>query len=217
MAHSSGVVGAAILLQYNFDLRYREEHIDAIREIYKLTDGGKVDNVGLIPLVERGSDLIIISYMGKDTDPLQDPFEDLKLAQAQVRKLFKGCDVSVPEMESREKEFILASTYECKGEKRKKKGDIIHIKPSSRNIEEFIRVLEADKDRNGLSKYADILQYLEAEKASKDIAAIDRFPQTATMIMKYDEKLIRAYYLLGEYVARKHVNEKIQVWLERNF
>lgn len=214
MAHSSGVAGAAILLQYNFDLRYRGQNIDAIREIYKLTDGGKVDNLGLIPLVERGVDLIIVSYMGKDNDPLKDPFEDLKLARAQVRKLFRGCDVGISEVEGHEKEFAFLSTYECKSHKGNKIGDIIHVKPSHTNVEEFIGYLKNEKDISGASKYGNILQYLEKEKEDKGIVPNDRFPQTVTMIMKYDQKLIRAYYLLGEYVARKHVNEKIQKWLE---
>jgi hypothetical protein len=150
--------------------------------------------------------------MGKDDDPVQNPFEDIKLGGSQVKKLFKGCDVAIPELSDRDKQFIFVGKYECRAHEGDKKGDIIHIKPSYRNIEEFISYLESDKDDNGTAKYLDIVQYLRDEK-NYGIAANDRFPQTTTMVMEYDQRLIRAYYLLGEYVARKHLNEQIAKWL----
>jgi hypothetical protein len=68
------------------------------------------------------------------------------------------------------------------------------------------------KHTDGSPRYADIVEFLENEKC----APKDRFPQTPTMPkellqklsgqIEYDEKLIRAYYLLGQYIAKEYVS-----------
>lgn len=214
MATSSAVVSAAPLLQYNFDLRFHDKYIKEIRKLYKLADGGKTENLGLLPLIERGVDLIIVSYMGKDSDPFDNPFEDLKLARDQSKKLF-ACNVDLPEYESQEKQFIFQSSYQCKstyGEN--KKGAIFHIKPTHESVVQFIEYLKEQKSIDGTPKFLDIVEYLEGK--DKKLPKKDQFPQTPTMEMKYDEELIRAYFLLGRYIATNYGNAMISEWLSRN-
>lgn len=213
MATSSAVVGAAALLQYNFDLLYRDDYINEIREFYKLTDGGKTENLGLLPLVERGTDLIVVSYMGKDTDPVENPFEDLKLARDQIEKLL-ACDVDIPEYKSKEKQFIFQSSYRCNTDTNgNKNGILLHVKPTHENVKAFVEYLKEQKLDDGTPKFSSIVSYFEGK--DKKRPKNDQFPQTPTMEMKYDEELIRAYYLLGRYIAKNHANAMIEEWLYR--
>lgn len=211
MASSSAVVSAAPLFQYNFDLLFHDSNINEIQEIYKLADGGKAENLGLLPLVERGVDLIIVSYMGKDTDPFENPFEDLKLARDQAKKLL-ACNVEVPEYKGQERQFILQSSYKCNATGNEdNKGLIFHIKPTHENVGEFVAYLKEQKHDNGAPKFFDIVSYLEGK--DKNLPKKDQFPQTPTMEMKYDEELIRAYFLLGNYIAKNYGNPMIEKWL----
>ena len=41
-----------------------------------------------------------------------------------------------------------------------------------------------------------------------------QFPKTATMLMVYDPRLIRAYCLLGKFIGEHHVAPKVQAWLQ---
>src|SRR5690606_15347719 len=74
LAHSSGVIGTRkpFLLEYNFQVHYRDSPIENLQPTYHLTDGGKSDNLGLIPLLERSVDTIIVSQMGKEGEELGD-------------------------------------------------------------------------------------------------------------------------------------------------
>lgn len=204
MAPSSGVIGTPILLQYNFHLRYRGQKILEIREHYNLTDGGKSDNLGLIPLIERGSDLIVISQIGKAKK--NKPFGDFDLASRQVEKLF-GCEVPVPQ-EAPKQDFVIPSTYQCpNGKGGFRTGTLFYVMPWYKNVEKnFISYLERDRETDKIA------EYLKAEKNDTTIAPEDRFPQTPTFKETYDERLIRAYYLLGQYIAREHLNPQIADW-----
>lgn len=197
MATSSGVISAATLLQYNFDLQFNDNYIKELRKIYKLSDGGKTENLGLLPLIERGVNLIVVSYMGKDSDSVKNPFEDFKLASEQSNKLLK-CDAKMPESKDKLASFIFRTSYKCNNSDT---GVILHVKPTHENINEFIDYL------SNQSKYADVANYLKV--TDKKQQKKDQFPQTPTMKMKYDERLIRAYFLLGQYIAKKYINTEI--------
>lgn len=195
LAHSSAVINAEILLQYDFDLKYQGQYIEEIRKRYELSDGGKTENLGLLSLIERGVDFIIVSYMGKD-DPSRSPFQDFELASKQVKKLL-GCEVQMPKHQSEDKNFVFQSSYMIGG----KDKTILHVKPMHSNVEEFKDYLKNQKRADGSPQYEDIVEFLDNEKC----APADRFPQTPTMQVEYDERLIRAYYLLGQYVAKEHI------------
>ncbi|MDP9140453.1 MAG: patatin-like phospholipase family protein, partial [Pseudomonadota bacterium] len=68
-AHSSGVVkgpGIGLLLEYFLNIQTARDLDDLrLRNKYKLSDGGKSDNTGAVPLVERRVDLLVVSHMGK--------------------------------------------------------------------------------------------------------------------------------------------------------
>ena len=75
MAHSSGVIGMDLPfgLSYNFDLRYKGQYISKLRDYYELVDGGKSDNLGVIPLVERNLEINYCFSHGKRFSMLISP------------------------------------------------------------------------------------------------------------------------------------------------
>src|SRR5438874_2231252 len=99
-AHSSAVIqGAggglrAFFLDFYFRILEGTEQArdPKLRTHYVLADGGKSDNTGLVPLVDRGTDIVIASYMGKEK--VEKPFGDLLMAREQVQQLF-GCEISL--------------------------------------------------------------------------------------------------------------------------
>lgn len=211
MAASSGVVGAPVLLSYEYELFYRPRisllgnwRGSTIREIRKeivLSDGGKSDNLGLFPLIERGVDLIVISYMGKDRDLKNNPWEDLDVAVKQVKNLL-DCDVEMPGRDvDLSSKFIHESKYRCEN----REGKILHVKASYDNAKGFVDYLS----RIG---QIDLVNYLTIEDVDNNKVEKDRFPQTPTMRQKYDEQLIRSYYLMGRWIAENYLSDNIKRW-----
>jgi hypothetical protein len=209
MAASSGVLAGDFLLSYEYELltnnrismigNHRGDNIKEIRKEISLSDGGKSENLGLVPLIERGVDLIIISYMGKDGDLNKNPWEDLDIAINQTKNLL-NCTVEAPKKTVDLKNtFIHETAYECKNNN----GRILHIKASYDNSKHFIGFLEE-------KEYPDLVEYLR--KTDLDLnkeTPNNMFPQTNTMQSIYDEKLIRAYYLFGQWMAEEHLIKKL--------
>lgn len=210
MAASSGVVAGPVLLSYEYELitnnkisllgNHRGDNIKGIRKEIVLSDGGKSENLGLVPLIERGVELIVISYMGKDGDLENNPWEDLELAAMQVKNLL-GCEIGVPDKKVDLKDtFVHETEYKCPDYK----GKLLHVKASYDNVKHFIDSLEAARSHPDLVKY---LRETDSKKNSNKPK--NRFPQTETMMQQYDEELIRAYYLLGQWIASTHLSQKI--------
>lgn len=209
LAASSGVASGTALLSYDYELlkdprmtmlgNYRGTHTTGTRERYSLSDGGKSDNLGLVPLVERGVNLIVISYMGKDANLVQNPWEDLDLSAKQVENLLK-CKVEVPDKTADvTTKYIHKTTYSCSG----KAGTILHVKASYDNAKKFIAYLE----NSGLNDLAQYLAVTDIENHKSDPK--NRFPQTKTMMQRYDEELVRAYYLFGQWIASNQLSQEI--------
>jgi len=211
MAASSGVVVAGpILLSYEYELitnnkisllgNHRGDNIKEIRKEIVISDGGKSENLGLVPLIERGIELIVISYMGKDKDPENNPWEDLELAAAQAKNLL-GCEIGIPDKKIDLKDtFVHETEYKCQDHK----GRLLHVKASYDNAKHFIDYLEATKN------YPDLVKYLRETDINKNSnKPKNRFPQTETMMQQYDEELIRAYYLLGQWIVSTHLSQRI--------
>ncbi|MBD9355447.1 patatin-like phospholipase family protein [Methylomonas albis] len=209
MAASSGVVGAPVLLSYEYELFYqprisllgnwRGSNIKEIRKEIVLSDGGKSDNLGLVPLIERGVDLIVISYMGKDNDLNKNPWEDLDIAVKQVKNLL-GCDVEKPGLDvDLSKNLIHESKYTCKNHN----GKILHVKASYGNAKRFVEYLSSIGQ-------SDLVNYLTVKDVENNKNENDRFPQTETMKQKYDDELIRSYYLMGRWVAKEYLSDIIK-------
>ena len=203
MAHSSAVVGKDLqfALAYNFDLRYQGKYVSNLREFYQMVDGGKSDNLGLIPLIERQLDLIVVSHMGKDAVP----FEDFHLASKQVKKLF-NCKLN---LDGDQEGLVIKGSYSCPGNQN---GIMIHVKPTYANVEGFKLALSEDRVCQTNSKCKEVIEYLTGDSESK-LDKKDRFPQSKTFDFSYDEKLIRAYYLLGRYIAKMELNDVIDKYL----
>jgi len=104
----------------------------------------------------------------------------------------------MPSYQNEDQNFIFQSSYRVGG----KDKTILHVKPRHSNMGKFTDYLRNQKHADGSPRYADIVEFLENEKC----APADRFPQTPTMQIEYDERLIRAYYLLGQYIAKEHVS-----------
>jgi hypothetical protein len=208
MATSSAVVAAPVLLSYEYELfkdprismlgNWRGNKIKEIREEFVLSDGGKSENLGLVPLVERGVDLIAISYMGKDSDLSKNPWEDLDVAVKQVKNLL-NCDVSIPDRQADLNKFIHETEYVCNGQK----GSILHVKASYQNATPFIDQLES-------AGQAKLAKYLRETDVNNNAEPKDRFPQTRTMMQQYDHQLIKAYYLFGRWIAKEHLSKTIR-------
>ncbi len=209
MAASSGVVAGATLLSYEYELlsnnrvsvwgNSRGDNLKEIRKEIILSDGGKSENLGLVPLIERGVDLIVISYMGKDTDLNKNPWEDLDISIKQTKNLL-GCRVTSPGNNSDLKNtFIHETSYECENNS----GRVLHLKASFDNSNHFIKYLEENK-------YNDLVEYLRITDVEKNKDnPNNRFPQTDTMKKIYDEELIRAYYLFGQWMAEEQLSNRL--------
>ena len=209
LATSSAVVGGAPALSSNFDLKYEGHYIDGLRKIYELSDGGKTENLGVLALVERGVDLIIISYMGKDSDQRNNPFEDLRLANEQAQRLL-GCDLGIPEESHPNESAIYRTSYSCTTRESTIDGDLLHIKPSQASAQAFIDYL-GNPEQKG--KYLELRDYLQGED-ERSRPLDDRFPQTPTFQMTYPEKLIQAYYLFGKWLVEHQGGKDIKKWLD---
>lgn len=134
MAHSSGVVGKnkPILLEYNFHVRQQGKPVPHLRDKYKLVDGGKSENIGVLPLLERGVDVILASRMGKENYT----FGDVSLAAAQAKRLF-GCwfRSSYP----RDVAPVVIDNYRC--DATAKAGTLVQIRPTTNNVGGFMSFL----------------------------------------------------------------------------
>jgi hypothetical protein len=205
LAHSSGVVGKdkPVALAYNFHLRKDGEKIDSLRKKYQLVDGGKSDNTGLLPLIERRVDFIVATHLGKE----KAVFEDLRLLTKQAKNMY-GCDVEVPE--SHAPKLVTTSAYTCNGEQRV----MAHVKPTKQNITGFMEAL-----KNGSlcrENIKCIKLYQELLDVEKSKSPEDQFPATPTFKFEYPETLTRAYYLLGRYVASTVVADQLDEWMNKS-
>ncbi len=212
LATSSAVVGGSpLLLEYDFILNYKNKPVKGIRERIVMTDGGFTENLGLVPLIERGSNLIILSDMGWTDKPLS----DLDLAKRQVKKLL-CCEVST--IGGAETDMIRPLTYDCPSvlENSRAKGTILYVKPYRWNIEGFRKYLKDEKLLELLGCVDEKTQNCLTGKSDNTALKPDeRFPQSPTMQTSYDRLLIRSYYLLGKYVSETYIKEEMQKWLNQ--
>jgi hypothetical protein len=202
-AHSSAVIKGKILpaafLTFYFQVSENGEPTKdkRLREEYKVTDGGKSDNTGMVALIDRGVDMLVASYMGKE----EKPFEDLSVVRGQAKKLF-SCELSdVNEAPNHPRSQV--SYYSCATSPSKAQKPVLNLHPWPENINDFSNYLEA-RANSGDTGAKEILNYLKDEQNTVKEKA-DRFPQTPTFKTEYDERLIRAYYLLGKFTAQKDI------------
>ncbi len=199
-AHSSAVVQGfggglrALFLDFYFQLSQGRQAVrdPRLRRRYVVADGGKSDNTGLVPLVDRGADVVVASYMGKE-DPDR-PFGDLELAAGQARRLF-DCTIG---LDTNLEELAFERSYDCPSSPDKRSKSILHVHPWPSNIEPFM-----EKLRTGSAGERELHDFLVEDRTIHP--ENQRFPQTRTFQFEYDPRLIRAYYLLGKFVAADRI------------
>ncbi len=208
-AHSSGVLRGlrAEALSYYFNIIGPDVDRLGLRDRYKLSDGGKSDNTGVIPMLERKVDILVVSHMGKDDPDGQDAklFADLRMARSQGTRLL-GCTFADLDT-SPTHPLAQRSSYSCGSGS--PSNVVLQVHPWHKNVESFRTYLNDLAGRE--PDVAEVVHYLSVEengegpKAKGKKPELDRFPQSKTMEMRYDEPLIRAYFLLGQYVAATQI------------
>ncbi|HEX6097617.1 MAG TPA: hypothetical protein VF432_14915 [Thermoanaerobaculia bacterium] len=199
-AHSSAVVqgfgfGRALFLDFYFQLSQDRKPVvhERLRKRYVVADGGKSDNTGIVPLVDRGVDLLIASYMGKEKSDR--PFGDLELAAAQAKRLFDCTIDTSPDLAK----MAFEGRYGCPSAPDPASWRVLHVHPWPSNITGFLDALrDASPPERELRAFLDEDIAVNAGKGTQ-------FPQTKTFRFEYDVRLIRAYYLLGKFVAKNEI------------
>jgi patatin-like phospholipase len=173
------------------------------RYMYDLTDGGQSDNLGILPLLERRVDRIIV------TDEAYDPdysFGDLEAVSSHAerllgvtvtlegKKLYSVDAINSLSSKVHDPHHIFVGAYSSSYGN----GQIIYIKPNL-NIDGFMRHLRIGGFCGG---NPDCQQYTKSLYAylfdnRKEIT----FPFDKTMEGSYDRRVIHAFYFLGRYMA----------------
>lgn len=204
LSHAMSASGGLVAKVFSLHLHIRSEgkKIPGVRKKYVLSDGGKADNVGLIPLVERGSDLIILSQIASDANL---EFGDLQRSAGQVKRLF-GINIDTENLilphKAKKSPFI---TFTCFSNREENGSSLWLIKPTTKNVMEFYEYLKSS------GKYSELLNYLQEEQMAAD--KLERFPQNDTIKLKYPPQLMYAYFALGEYIGEMKLSYAINNWL----
>jgi hypothetical protein len=151
------------------------------RSTFRLTDGGHSENLGGLPLLERGVDLLILSDATRDKEYR---FADFELFGQQAERLL-GASVALKtknDFWNDDEETVLFGKARGGGTTTL----VLYVKP--KNTPGFRRFLQ-------LNGYGYVLKFLRDD--------IHSFPHDRTITMSYPSELIRAYYLLGRYIAAK--------------
>ena len=206
LSHAMWASGALVAKTFSLHLHINKEKqkIEGVRGKYVLSDGGKADNVGLVPLVERGADLIILSQIAGDA---KGSFGDIQRASQQVQRLF-GSNVEVEPLiqPHRQRDDAASSllTRSCIQSSDGKKSSIWLIKPTQNNMADFFSYMKT-------SKYSTLLDYLQQHEM--DESQQMRFPQNDTIEFSYPQELMYSYFALGEYIGSQQLAEALRQWL----
>ena len=214
MSHAMWASGGLVAKILSLHLRLSIDEgnqIPNVRKKYVLSDGGKTDNLGLIPLVERGAKLIVISQIASDPEL---KYGDLQRSADQLEKLF-GLGIDTTALKQAHAQAIEKKTFIAKTHVKDKDDDIAELWMIKPTIEDVLG-LERDLDRFG--KYKFLASYLveefhedknEPPTGNKN----KKFPQIPTLKTNYNEKEIYAFYSLGKYIGENHLSPEIKQWL----
>jgi len=211
IAASSAVVSKAygMYIRVSVDHEAEWNKRNGIREQYRLSDGGKSENIGVLPLVERGVQLIIASQMAEDAKM---KFEDLDRLNSHVNRHFGvKIDTEVIKSTIRGDDKSPAKLYAVSNIQHSFKestpsSKLLFIKPTYGNITNFKLWLTSQsetKEKKERSFFKDIIDALKNDKNNTGRSGpcfSSQFPQNTTSCGEYDKRLIYAYYLLGRYI-----------------
>lgn len=218
MSSSGGLI--ATLLSTNIAIVAKDHAAQSnLRNVYKLADGGKSDNLGILPLLERDAKLIIASQIASDKDAT---FRDLEVVIKQAAKLF-GIDLTNGRCVGKNSNDACLDRY-LEGLHSYIKdnqiyvhkytgisgtvGTLVLIKPTTENSMAFREHLEIKYP----SLYKRMLQYEELVD-NKNLV----FPQNPTLSPTYKQEVMFAYYLLGKYLAENGLGKILKNWIAENY
>ena len=216
MASSGGLV--ATLISTNVEIVSSNPAVsDNVREKYILADGGKSDNLGILPLIERNAKLIIASQIAGDPDT---DLIDLRVALIQANRLydvditnrcgtspFEDCLIAYLDgvkVALKDSNIFIQKYSGRDGEQHQ----LIFVKPTHDNSNYFRKMLESD--------YASVFSVLRAyeERLGKNKW---QFPQSPTLTPTYKREVMFAYYLLGKHIATNGLYREIHKWIGANY
>lgn len=191
LSHAMWSSGGLIAKVMSLHLRILQngKQVKGIKEKYVLSDGGKADNTGLTPLVERGVDLIVLSQIAGDP---KIKLGDIDIASQQVERLF-DVDIGVNNLVYPEHQPLISES-DYAGKKK-----IVFVKPTPNNIDDFY---------NSRYRKNKFVKYLLDNERKKTEAK--RFPQNPTVAFSYPQEIIYGYYLLGHFIGHEKLADKIK-------
>ena len=187
MWSSGGLV--AKVMSLHLRILQNDKQVKGIKKKYVLSDGGKADNTGLTPLVERGVDLIVLSQIAEDAEI---ECGDIKIASQQVERLF-DVDIGVNNVVYPEHQPLISESNYAGNKK------IVFVKPTPNNIDDFY------DSRYCKNKFVKYLLDIERKKTKAK-----RFPQNKTVAFRYPQEIIYGYYLLGRFIGHEKLADKIR-------
>lgn len=161
----------------------------AIRSSYTLTDGGHSENLGVLPLLERGVETIIVS------DASEDPrytFASLQQLKKQARQLL-GINITVRDTES----FAELSTATLKGRATRRRF-LIPVRTATIY---YLKLKKSESFQRTMQR--------ECPALSNFVSTDGRFPFHPTFSSGYSDEAIRSYYMLGRFLARTELSALI--------
>ncbi|MCR9141649.1 MAG: patatin-like phospholipase family protein [bacterium] len=192
-------------LEWNYDLnlptrklfgKFDYPEYPEFPEFYVVTDGGHFENLAGFALLERGVKLIVLTDLGEDPDLELEDWNKL------VKSASELLNIEIDEYDevnkvNRYNEFAKIREYDspvsymtAKYQHREIQdhaGLILYIKP--KKSDRFLRWLNNHRD------YAYVHTFLQFNY-------VPRFPNDHTFSRAYSDSLIRAYFVLGDFVGK---------------
>jgi len=162
----------------------------SIRQSYTLTDGGHSENLGVLPLLERGVKTIVVS----------DASEDPRYSFASLEQLRKQADSLLG----------IKVSLEDTGSFARSPGAILSGKATRRRF--LIPVRTARIYYLKLKKSESFERSMQREcPALADFVRTDnQFPFHPTFSSGYSDEAIRSYFMLGRFLARAELSSVLQ-------
>ena len=156
------------------------------KDSYVITDGGHAENLGVIPLLERGVKNIIISDASEIS---KNNLADFDILVHHAEKLL-GVKISTNEQEKEEvkrgnRYIFNANAVYPDG----RVANLYYFRMVAKD--DFFQYLYEDKNKHY------IYNYLKLNSTN--------FPRTQTITLEYPPELLKAYYFLGRFIGEKHI------------
>jgi len=188
MSHAIAISSGFITCVDSWNLNFNYQNLpNVIRKKYNLSDGGKSDNLGCIPLIERKIDNIILTDIPGISNDRKIDYDNIYLSAYRVTKLFPNLTIINVDEKNINNNCFKIIKYTLSNKKK-----IYIIKPyilsnnkvfiNSRFMKEYL-----------INNYRNIYEFL--------LKNTEDFPNDETAKTSYEKERIYAYYLLGYYIS----------------